>query len=141
MKIKLVIISFLLFSVLLSCETPSGDTVPVEDAGGEVYHAEVSSIVMPDTILFSDTLFVALRVRTNHGIHKLSHVVLDRNSGRINAKVYGVLVNPYPTVMGSYSADIKVYPVDPGVFTVGVIQPHNALWEETVFVVAEKVKD
>ena len=125
-------------TIVCSCETPSGDVVPIDDVGGSLYHAEVTSIVMPDTIAITDTLFVTLRVYTSQGAHHLSHVVLDRSTNRIAVQVFGIVTNPYILIVGSYSADIEVYPVDPGVFTVAVIQPHNSLWEETVMVVAEK---
>lgn len=132
-----IIISFSI-TIVCSCETPSGDVVPIEDLEGVVYHAEVTTIFMPDTIDASDTLFVTLGVTTSHGIHRLSHVVLNRDPNRITAQVFGIITNPFPRVMGGYSADIEVYPVDPGVFTLAVIQPNRGLWEETVFVAVQK---
>ena len=109
----------------------------MDDARGVVYHAEVSSIVMPDTITVSDTLSVTLVVLTTQGVHGLSYVGLDRSPNRIAVQVFGVVSSSYAHVMGSYSADIEVYPVDLGVFTVAVIQPDYSIWEEIVIVVAE----
>ena len=132
MRINPAFASLLIIAIAYSCETPSGG---ITDKG-VVYHAEVTDIEIPDTITVADTLRVGFRVTTPCINYKYSHVELTRYPNGIHVWVYGLKYHICYTALGSFFVEIEEYPIDPGIFTVGVIQPDKSKWEETVVILA-----